>query len=130
MKFLSIAAGLLSTSILACAAGSSNSNAQTVLAKDFRPPQVFKNTNLVRNTNLEKGYVRETINVVVQNTDKKPQSDYYVPFPADVFSRIGGFEVRNKKSPEKGRFPVTAVEVDGDKCVNLKCSHHKLNCTN
>ncbi|PCG89889.1 Ribophorin I [Penicillium occitanis (nom. inval.)] len=116
MRFLSIAAGLLSTScsILACAAESSNSNAQTPLAKDFKPPQVFKNTNLVRNTNLEKGYVRETINVVVENIDKKPQTDYYVPFPADVFSHIGGFEVRNKKSPEKGSFPVTAVEVDGD----------------
>ena len=96
---------------------SSNSNAQTVLARGFKPPQVFKNTNLVRNTNLEKGYVRETINVVVENTDKKPQSDYYVTFPADVFSHIGGFEVRNKKSPEKGRYPVTAVEVDGDRFV-------------
>lgn len=119
MRFLSIAAGVLSTScsILACAAESSNSNAQTVLAKDFKPPQVFKNTNLVRNTNLEKGYVRETINVVVENTDKKPQTDYYVPFPVDVFSHIGGFEVRNKKSPEKGSFPVTAVEVDGDRFV-------------
>ncbi|KAI7974130.1 hypothetical protein EIK77_002995 [Talaromyces pinophilus] len=119
MRFLSIAAGLLSTScsILACAAESSNSNAQTPLAKDFKPPQVFKNTNLVRNTNLEKGYVRETINVVVENIDKKPQTDYYVPFPADVFSHIGGFEVRNKKSPEKGSFPVTAVEVDGDRFV-------------
>lgn len=110
MRFLSIAAGLLSTgcSILLCAAEP---------AKDFKPPQVFKNINLVRNTNLEKGYVRETINVVVQNTDKQPQSDYYVPFPSDVFNHIGGFEVRNKKSPEKGSFPVTAIEVDGDRFV-------------
>ncbi|EED23550.1 oligosaccharyl transferase subunit (alpha), putative [Talaromyces stipitatus ATCC 10500] len=106
MRFLSIAAALLSTSCstLLCAAEP---------VKDFTPPEVFKNVNLVRNTNLEKGYARETINVVVENTDKQPQSDYYVPFPSDVFSRIGGFEVRNKKSPEKGSFPVTAVEADG-----------------
>lgn len=116
MRFLTLAAGLLSTScsILACAAESNNNNAQTILAKDFKPPQVFKNTNLVRNTNLEKGYVRETINVVVENIDKKPQSNYYVPFPADVFSHIGGFEVRDKKSPEKGSLPLLAIGLEDD----------------
>lgn len=93
-----------------------------LLAKDFKPPQVFKNTNIVRTTNLEKGYVRETINVVVENTDNKPQSEYYVPFPSDVFSHIGGFEVRDKKSPEKGSFLVTAAEVEGDRCEFSNCS--------
>ena len=119
MRFLTLAAGLLSTScsILACAAESNNNNAQTILAKDFKPPQVFKNTNLVRNTNLEKGYVRETINVVVENIDKKPQSNYYVPFPADVFSHIGGFEVRDKKSPEKGSLPLLAIGLEDDRFV-------------
>lgn len=108
MRFLSIAAGLLSTScsLILCAAEQANNG--------FQPPQVFKNTNLVRNVNLEKGYVRETINVVVENKDKKPQSDYYVPFPSGVFSRVGGFEVRDKKSPEKGRYPAVAAEMSGD----------------
>ncbi|KAK1148330.1 dolichyl-diphosphooligosaccharide--protein glycosyltransferase subunit 1 [Aspergillus melleus] len=72
--------------------------------------QVFKNVNLVRNTNLEKGYVRETVNVVVENVDKKPQSQYYIPFATDLVDKIGGLEVRDKKAPEKGRFDVEAVE--------------------
>ncbi|CAL5874951.1 uncharacterized protein PFLUO_LOCUS9254 [Penicillium psychrofluorescens] len=82
------------------------------LPADFKVPQVFKNTNLVRNTNLEKAYVRETVNVVVENVDKQSQSDYYIPFPSKIFGRVGGFEVRDKKAPEKGRFEVDATEVD------------------
>jgi hypothetical protein len=59
---------------------------------------------------LEKGYVRETINVVVENIDKQAQTDYYIPFPSDVFERVGGFEVRDKKATDKGRFVVDATE--------------------
>ena len=92
------------------AASSLGSSAQLAVPADFKPPQVFKNTNLVRNTNLEKGYVRETINVVVENVDKQPQGDYYVPFPVDVFDRVGGFEVRDKKATESGRFEVDVTE--------------------
>lgn len=93
-------------------AAASNITTPTRLAvpADFKPPQVFKNTNLVRNTNLEKSYVRETINVVVENVDKQPQSEYYVPFPVDVFDHVGGFEVRDKKATEKGRFEVDITE--------------------
>ena len=87
------------------------SSSRLALPQDFKPPQVFKNTNLVRNTNLEKGYVRETVNVVVENVDKKPQSDYYLSFPSDVYGKIGGLEVRDKKAPEKGRFDVDATIV-------------------
>lgn len=78
-------------------------------------PQVFKNVNLVRNTNLEKGYVRETVNVVVENVDKQPQSQYYIPFSTDLVDKIGGLEVRDKKAPEKGRFAVEAVEPSSSK---------------
>jgi oligosaccharyltransferase complex subunit alpha (ribophorin I) len=85
------------------------------LPRDFTPPQVFKNANLVRNTNLEKGYVRETVNVVVENVSKKPQSEYYIPFPSDVFERIGGLEVRQSKGPEKDKFEVEAAEVDASR---------------
>lgn len=59
---------------------------------------------------MDKGYVRETVNVVVENVDKQPQSDYYIPFSSEVFDRIGGFEVRDKKAPEKGRFLVDATQ--------------------
>lgn len=116
MRLLTIAAGVLSTCGILCAAESSNTtSSRLVLPKDFKPPQVFKNVNLVRNTNLDKGYVRETINVVVENTDKQPQSDYYLPFSTSVFDRIGGLEVRDKKSPEKGRLTVVATELEGQR---------------
>ncbi|KAJ9223098.1 hypothetical protein DTO169C6_4572 [Paecilomyces variotii] len=87
--------------------------ARLVLPKDFTPPQVFKNTNLLRNINLEKGYLRETVNVVVENVDKKPQSDYYIPFSADIIDKVGGLEVRDKKAPEKGRFDIDVTTHDG-----------------
>jgi oligosaccharyltransferase complex subunit alpha (ribophorin I) len=81
-------------------------SSQQVLRGDFKPPQVFHNVNLVRNTNLDKGYVRETINVVVENVGKEPQSEYYLPFEYDVIAKVGGIEVRDKKNIEKGRFDV------------------------
>ncbi len=79
-------------------------SSQQVLHGDFQPPPVFQNLNLVRNTNLDKGYVRETINVVIENVDKQPQSEYYLPFEYDVIAKVGGMEVRDKKNAEKGRF--------------------------
>ncbi|KAJ5088280.1 hypothetical protein N7456_011896 [Penicillium angulare] len=107
MRFFT--AAVLGLFVPSLAAASSITSQQAVPA-DFKPPQVFKNTNLVRNTNLEKSYVRETINVVVENVDKSPQSDYYVPFPTDVFDRVGGFEARDKKATDKGRFEVAVTE--------------------
>ena len=71
------------------------------------PPQVFENTNLVRTINLEKGYVRETTNVVITNIDNAPQSDYYVPFENDLIGKIGGFDARDKKNAERGPLDVT-----------------------
>jgi oligosaccharyltransferase complex subunit alpha (ribophorin I) len=81
-------------------------SSQQVLRGDFKPPQVFQNVNLVRNTNLDKGYVRETINLVIENVGKDPQSEYYLPFDYDVIAKVGGIEVRDKKNIEKGRFDV------------------------
>ena len=113
--------GLLSSSIL-CAADDKlttapSSSPRLVLPRDFKPPQVFKNVNLLRNTNLEKGYVRETINVVVENVDTQPQSDYYLPFPTENVSKVGGLEVRDKKAPEKGRFAVEAAVFESARLV-------------
>ena len=79
---------------------------QQILQADFKPPQVFENTNLVRTINLEKGYVRETINLVVSNIDKKPQSEYYLPFEYDTVGKVGGIEVRDKKDATKPPFSV------------------------
>lgn len=83
-----------------------------ILPSNFKPPQVFKIVDLVRNINLEKGYAKELINAVIQNTDTAPQQEYYLPFEAKLFGHVGGIEVRDKKSPEKGAFKVDAVEVD------------------
>jgi oligosaccharyltransferase complex subunit alpha (ribophorin I) len=106
--FTATVLGLLAPSL--CAATNLTTPNRLDLPSGFKPPQVFKNPNLVRNTNLEKSYVRETINVVVENVDKQPQNDYYIPFSAEVFDRVGAFEVRDKKAPEKGRFDVDYTE--------------------
>ncbi|ERF73122.1 hypothetical protein EPUS_09196 [Endocarpon pusillum Z07020] len=102
---------------------------QQVLRSDFKPPPVFQNLNLVRNTNLDKGYVRETINVVIENVDKESQSEYYLPFEYDVIAKVGGIEVRDKKNTEKGRFDVrmaamSAVLREDGTPTKLVSSHH------
>lgn len=83
-----------------------------VLPSTFKPPQVFKNANLMRSINLDKGYARETVNVVIENIDSKPQSEYYVPFETSLLPNIGGLEVKDKKAPEKGAFKVEIVGLD------------------
>lgn len=83
-----------------------------ILPDSFKPPEVFKNVNLVRNINLEKGYVRETINVVVESSDPKPQDTYYFPFKADTIGKVGGFETRDKKDASKPPFATQLVEYD------------------
>ncbi|KAI9926660.1 hypothetical protein ASPWEDRAFT_55207 [Aspergillus wentii DTO 134E9] len=113
MRFFTAATalcGLLLPSSLVCA--ESTSTTRVALPQDFKPPQVFRHANLVRNTNLEKGYVRETVNVVVENVSEKPQSDYYLSFPSDVYDKIGGLEVRHSKAASKEKYEVEATEVD------------------
>ena len=97
-----------------------------ILPASFRPPEVFKNVNLVRNINLDKSYVRETVNVVVENTDASPQDQYYFPFNADTIGHVGGFEVRDKKEPSKPPFPAEVVEYDPNRSVAALEHHHDL----
>ena len=89
-----------------------NLSSHQILPDNFKPPQVFKNANLLRNINLEKGYVRETVNVVIENTDAKEQDTYYIPFKAEAIGNIGGLEVRDKKDLEKPVFLSEVVEYD------------------
>lgn len=100
------AVSLLVTATTAQSNATEQRQSQQILHADFKPPQVFENVNLVRTTNLEKGYVRETINIVVSNVDKKPQSEYYLPFEYDTIGKIGGIEVRDKKDAAKPLFNV------------------------
>ncbi|KAF2195445.1 Ribophorin I [Zopfia rhizophila CBS 207.26] len=94
-----------------------------VLPSTFKPPQVFKNTNLVRTTNLDKEYPRETINVIIENIDSKPQSEYYLPFESSLISSVGGLEVKDKKAPEKGNFKVEVVEYDTESPTEFYLIH-------
>ena len=100
------AASLLISGISAATNATESQQSKQILHSDFKPPQVFENVNLVRTTNLEKGYVRETVNTVVSNVDKKAQSEYYLPFEYDTIGKIGGIEVRDKKDAAKSPFTV------------------------
>ena len=66
---------------------------------------------------MEKSYARETINVVIENVDKSPQSEYFLPFEKGTVGRIGGVEVRDKKQPEKGGFLAEVVVTDPGRYV-------------
>ncbi|RMZ71993.1 oligosaccharyltransferase alpha subunit [Pyrenophora seminiperda CCB06] len=94
-----------------------------VLPSTFTPPQVFKNTNLVRTTNLDKAYPRETINVIIENIDAKPQSEYYLPFESSLLAKVGGLEVRDKKAVEKATFKVEVVGFDTESSVEYYKIH-------
>ncbi|EGD95328.1 oligosaccharyl transferase subunit alpha [Trichophyton tonsurans CBS 112818] len=109
MKLL--AALLLSCGLVSATAANTTATepAIQVLPENFRPPQVFRNNNLARIINLEKSYVRESINVVVENVDKRPQSEYYVAFPTDTINKVGGLEGWPKDSEEKKKFTVTST---------------------
>ena len=111
-------AALLLAATVSCSAASKSSDtlsSQQILPDSFKPPQVFKNTNALRNVNLEKGYVKESVDVVVENIDKKAQSEYYVPFDASTISRVGGFTVRDKKDADKPPFKAELVEYDSNR---------------
>jgi oligosaccharyltransferase complex subunit alpha (ribophorin I) len=109
------AAALLSFSPVIAAASSSSNTTIKLLPSSFTPPQVFENSNLVRNVNLEKGYPRETINVVIQNVDQAPQSEYYLLFGSDIISQVGSLDVRDKKNTEAGSFKVELAQYQSSK---------------
>lgn len=103
MRSLSLLAGCAAALLSFAKAEANLSNpdvSKQMLGGAFEPPQVFQHTNLVRTVNLEKEYPRETINVVVENIDKKAQQEYYLPFSQDLISRVGGLEVKDKNKPE------------------------------
>ena len=81
-------------------------------SETFIPPKVFRQSNLIRNIQLEKVYARETISIVVENIDKLEQYDYFLPFDSEVASRIGGFEAGDKDQLQKGLFSYEVVGND------------------
>lgn len=87
-------------------------SSENILSASFTPPQVFKNVNLVHVISLEKSYPKESINVVIENTDAAPQHEYYIPFTPAQMAKIGGLEISDRKDKELGLFKVEAVEYD------------------
>ncbi|KAF3939351.1 hypothetical protein ABW19_dt0205844 [Dactylella cylindrospora] len=59
-------------------------------------PQVFKNTNLLRTIDGSKGYIKETIAVIIENISDKPQTEYYIPFSVPG-SAVSYVECKDKK---------------------------------
>ncbi|KAH6854202.1 Ribophorin I [Chaetomium sp. MPI-CAGE-AT-0009] len=114
MKTSAVFSALLSLLPLASAASadSKSSSTTTTLPATFKPPQVFKNANLVHVISVEKNFVKENINVLVQNIDKAAQDEYFVPFTADQISRVGGVEVKDRKDSNAGPFVAEVVEFD------------------
>jgi oligosaccharyltransferase complex subunit alpha (ribophorin I) len=86
-----------------------------ILPSNFKPPQVFKNVNLVHVINLEKNYPRESINVVIENIASEPQDEYYLPFTSRQMETIGALEVKDRKDPDSGLFDVRATEFDTER---------------
>ncbi|KAH7034824.1 Ribophorin I [Microdochium trichocladiopsis] len=93
-------------------ASESATTSRLTLPVNFKPPQVFKNTNAVHLISLEKSYAKETVNVVIENISPKPQQEYYVPFTSNRLAHVGGFEVKDKKDDALVGFEVEAVEFD------------------
>lgn len=111
MKPYSIATALLGFLSTALASATTETKSSKVsLPADFKPPQVFKNNNLVHVISLEKNYVKEQINVLVENVASEPQDEYYLPFTADQLARVGGFEVKDRKDASAGPFGAEPVE--------------------
>ncbi|KAG5921780.1 hypothetical protein E4U42_005709 [Claviceps africana] len=108
MKPVSLASAVLTLVSSAIASATS----KETLSGQFKPPQVFKNANLVHIISLEKNYAKEQLNVIVENISKEPQSDYYLPFSSDQIARVGGFEVRDRKDGSVGRFISEPAEYD------------------
>ncbi|ERT02072.1 oligosaccharyltransferase complex subunit alpha (ribophorin I) [Sporothrix schenckii 1099-18] len=88
------------------------SSAVSTAVASFTPPAAFKNANLVHVVSAEKSYIKETINVLVENIAKTPQDEYYLAIPTDKFTRVGGFEVKDRKDTAAGDFIAEAVEAD------------------
>lgn len=111
--------GLVSSALATAATEAPSHSSKVVLPADFKPPQVFKNANLVHIISLEKNYAKEQINVLIENVASEPQDEYFLPFTADQVSRVGGFEVKDRKDATAGPFATEIVEFNPSRCVYL-----------
>lgn len=89
-------------------AAASSPQEPLVLPADFQPPQVYRNTNLLRTVDLSKPYSREVVAVIVENTSDEPQSEYYVPLAREQAGNVSYLKARDKKAGVK--FSVRRVD--------------------
>lgn len=117
MKFAALLPAVVASclSLATAASFESTQTSKITLPSTFKPPQVFKNANLVHIISLEKNYAKETINTKIENIAKDSQDEYFLPFTSDQLSRVGGIEVKDKKNPEAGLLQVELVEFDADR---------------
>ncbi|KAI1436776.1 oligosaccharyltransferase alpha subunit [Xylaria sp. CBS 124048] len=108
MKFTAITAVCLS--LLSTAFANTKSTSSKAVPSDFKPPQVFKNANLVHIISLEKNYVKESINVLIENVSPEPQDEYFLPFTSEQLEKVGGFEVKDRKDANVVGFGVDAIK--------------------
>ncbi|CAZ80778.1 unnamed protein product [Tuber melanosporum] len=100
MRFLrNWGALLLPLASLFSLAPCSSADSTLVQPKEFTPPPVFKNTNLLRTIDITKPYVRETTAMVIDNISKEPQTEYYVLVPKGIIENISYFEARGESGP-------------------------------
>ncbi|KAM7192266.1 dolichyl-diphosphooligosaccharide--protein glycosyltransferase subunit 1 [Rhypophila sp. PSN 637] len=122
----SAALSLFTLASAASSAGSDKGTSKIKLPSTFKPPQAFKNVNLVHVVSVEKNYVKENINVLIENIDKAPQDEYYIPFTADQASRLGGVEVKDRNRKEANPPPFSAEVVEYDPTSNTQYLRIKL----
>ncbi|RDA91730.1 hypothetical protein CP533_4793 [Ophiocordyceps camponoti-saundersi (nom. inval.)] len=109
-SFASALLGLAAT-VFGSSAPAPSSSSSSRMTEVFTPPPVFRNVNLVHVVSLEKNYVKEQINVLIENVSDKRQEEYYVPFTADQMARIGGFEVKDRKDASAGPFRAHPADI-------------------
>lgn len=50
--------------------------------------------------------------MVIENTSKEPQDEYYIPFTAEQIEKVGALEVKDKKNANLGLFDTVVVDYD------------------
>ena len=115
IKALSLATAVLSFAgaALSKTTVTESASSQNILSSSFKPPQVFKNADVVRSINLEKSYPRDVVNVVIENISPEAQVEYYIPFTTAQAERLGNLEVRDKKDSKIPPFNIETVAIDG-----------------
>ena len=114
----------IATAVLSFAATAINADAgnltkpltsRIILPANFKPPQTFKNVNLVHTINLEKSFPSESVNVIIENIASTAQDEYFLPFTSRQMETIGGLEVRNKGDMDAAPYTLDAVEFDPER---------------